>query len=235
MITWSQISFQDACSPVIEELLFFHDFVIVILSLVVTLVGYWVVTFLSQNKSFFNFRQVIHRSWLEFMWTLIPLFLLIEVSIPSLFCLYAREDTRPSTLTVKVTGHQWYWTYELRDFWNFSDKEEVFDSYIVSSPSASFPLRLLDTDSTLTLPVDTQIRILVTSSDVLHSWALPAAGLKADACPGRLNQLIFVSNRLGEFYGQCSEICGANHRFIPIKLLVVKCSEFVNILINSHE
>ena len=140
---------------------------------------------------------------------------LVAIAIPSLRLLYIIDDIGTPSMTVKSVGHQWYWSYEYSDF--FSSE---IDSYMVPSP-----LRLLDCDNRLLLAAQTPIRVLVTSADVLHSWTVPVLGIKADAVPGRLNQLSLFRDRAGVFFGQCSEICGRNHRFIPIavEVLILQC------------
>jgi cytochrome c oxidase subunit 2 len=223
MITWSQLQLQDACSPIIEELIFFHDFAIVILVIIIRLVSVNIALILF-NK--FIHSRVMERQILECVWTIVPALILIEVAIPSLILLYIIDETRDRVLTIKVVGHQWYWRYEYSDFW-LNNSPLEFDSYMLKEVSRDV-IRLLDTDNRVCVPIETSIQILIRSADVLHSWTVPAAGIKADACPGRLNQLKFISHRPGLFYGQCSEICGANHRFIPICMEVVSPSSFIN-------
>lgn len=223
MITWSQVQLQDACSPIMEELIFFHDFTMTVLVTILSLV-FINITLLLTNKLIHS--RVIESQILECVWTIVPALILIEVAIPSLIILYIIDETRDRVLTIKVIGHQWYWRYEYSDFW-VNDAPVEFDSYIVKELSFD-SARLLDTDNRVTVPLETSIQMLISSADVLHSWTVPAAGIKADACPGRLNQLKFVSHRPGLFFGQCSEICGANHRFMPICIEVVSPSSFIS-------
>lgn len=166
-------------------------------------------------------NKVIHKSLLEgqaleAIWTLAPALVLTQVALPSLVLLYTLEESLGELgITVKVTGHQWYWSYEYPQF----KGGEGFDSYIVEiSELKEGGFRLLEVDNRLAVPAITPLRILVTRGDVLHAWAVPSLGLKVDAIPGRLNQLRAEVNSLGVFYGQCREICGANHRFMPINL-----------------
>ena len=166
---------------------------------------------------------------LEWVWTLLPAILLLQIALPSLLLLYMLDDVAASSLTVKTLGHQWYWRYEYRDFW-FAKKggSLAFDSYLTpDSSDASRAFRLLDVDNRAALPIHTQVRILISSADVLHSWTVPSLGVKADAIPGRLNQVQFYSQRPGLYFGQCSEICGANHRFIPVVVEVVSIRDFL--------
>ena len=225
MITWSQIGLQDATSPIIEEFIFFHDFTIVVLTFIVRFVSYIMVRILF--NSHVN-TGLLEGQVIECIWTLVPAVILIQIAVPSLLLLYMLDERIKCGLTVKAIGHQWYWTYEYSDFWRHEGEKLEFDSYILpqrdGGPSA---YRLLDVDNRTPVPWGVHTRVLVRSADVLHSWAVPALGLKADACPGRLNQVKFVGHRPGVFFGQCSEICGANHRFMPIALEFTRRQDFL--------
>lgn len=210
MAHWGERTLQDANSPIIEEFLYFHDFTMVNLAGILTLVGLILGHALVQkriNKSLLD-GQVI-----ETIWTVIPGIVLLNIAVPSLLLLYRLDEIINCGITVKTQGHQWYWSYEYSDFWGSAQIVE-FDSYMEKN-NASLT-RLLDVDNRIVVPYSTAVRVLISSADVLHSWTVPRLGVKADACPGRLNQVGFIANRPGVFYGQCSEICGANHRFIPI-------------------
>lgn len=174
-------------------------------------------------------QNLLEMQIVEWVWTIIPAILLLQIALPSLLLLYILDETVDSSLTLKTIGHQWYWSYEYRDFWSLArDKGLEFDAYMIpSSEIESNYFRLLDVDNRTVVPVQTQIRILISSADVLHCWAVPSFGVKADAVPGRLNQVKFISQRPGLYYGQCSEICGANHRFIPIIIEVTDTNTFV--------
>lgn len=160
---------------------------------------------------------------IELIWTIIPALILVFIALPSLRALYLLDEVKTPAITIKTIGHQWYWSYEYSDFPNIE-----FDSYIIPrndlNPSE---FRLLEVDNRTVIPFNTQIRLLVSAADVIHSWTIPSIGIKVDALPGRLNQLRMFSLRPGLLYGQCSEICGANHRFIPIVLEVVNPIDFV--------
>lgn len=225
MFFWNSYGLQDAISPVIEELVFFHDYIIsVLVFIIVFVLGIMasVMRFPWINKSLIN-RQIIER-----IWTAAPAIFLILIAIPSLILLYRLDEIRRSVITIKVIGNQWYWTYEYRDFRTTNGKMVAFDSYIVPTEECEEgDLRLIETDNRPHLPYLTQIRVLVRRSDVLHSWAVPSLGVKIDAVPGRLNQTKFIRFRPGLAYGQCSEICGANHRFIPIVLEFVRVENFL--------
>lgn len=187
-----------------ELLSLFHDYSLAIIVAILVFVGG-----ISLSMVFNSFvSDFVIVTFVEIVWTVVPIVVLLFLAIPSLRVLYYMDDIDPY-LTFKAIGRQWYWSYEVMDF----DLE--FDSYIVSSPELG-EFRLLDVDHRLVLPVQKNVRGLVTGGDVIHCWALPSVGVKADAVPGRLNQVNFNVIRSGVFYGQCSEICGANHRFMPI-------------------
>ena len=173
---------------------------------------------------------------IECIWTIIPAIILIQIAIPSLLLLYILDESIDSSLTIKVIGHQWYWRYEYRDFWSINNNKIEFESYIIPTNDLdnSF-FRLLDVDNRTIIPYNIHIRILISSADVLHSWTVPSLGVKADAIPGRLNQVKFISQRPGIFFGQCSEICGANHRFIPIVIEIININSFLNWVICIYE
>nr|AXI98638.1 cytochrome c oxidase subunit 2 [Pseudoniphargus morenoi] len=216
MPTWSMLMFQDSASPSMEQLIFFHDFAMIVVSMITVLVGLNL-SFISFYK--FTDRLLLQSQFTEIVWTMLPVFILLSIALPSLQALYLLDDPFSPNISVKAIGHQWYWSYEYSDFQNIE-----FDSYM--SPDSA--IRLLDTDNSLVLPIHSQVRMIATASDVIHSWAVPSLGIKADAVPGRLNQLMFVINRPGLFFGQCSEICGANHSFMPIKIEAVPMSFFLN-------
>lgn len=225
MITWNQLNLQDRASFIIEEFLFFHDFIILILISIIIFVG--IIIICALFNTFINIF-LLENQFLEIIWTIIPGIILIEIALPSLSLLYLFDESFNSNITIKALGHQWFWSYE---YWDFIKNEEgfIFDSYIIPINQGDNPdfFRLLDVDSRLILPYGSKTRILISSVDVLHAWTVPAIGVKADATPGRLNQLSFAPNRVGLFFGQCSEICGANHRFIPIVLEIINLSDFI--------
>lgn len=221
MATWAQIGFQNRASPLIEQLIFFHDHALLILILITTLVGYFILSLVT-NK-FVN-RYLLDGQIIEIIWTVLPAVILIILALPSLRLLYLIDETTEPRITLKTVGHQWYWSYEYSDF-----KDIEFDSYMMpSNDLEKGQFRLLEVDNRVILPYLTQVRLLVTAGDVIHSWTIPSLGVKADAVPGRLNQLNVFFNRPGVFYGQCSEICGANHSFIPITVEAVNPADFLS-------
>ena len=228
MATWGHLGFQDRASPLIEQLIFFHDHTIVVLILITTLVGY------IMSTLFFNTltnRFLLEGQTIEIIWTILPALILIFIALPSLRLLYLLDEVNNPSVTIKAIGHQWYWRYEYSDF-----LQVEFDSYIIPGNELSDNgFRLLDVDNRTILPMNTQIRVLIRAADVIHSWTVPALGVKADAIPGRLNQIGFLINRPGLFYGQCSEICGANHSFIPIVVESVSVNSFLSWISRARE
>uniref|UniRef100_A0AAU7YS19 Cytochrome c oxidase subunit 2 n=1 Tax=Rhopalus qinlinganus TaxID=3151527 RepID=A0AAU7YS19_9HEMI len=220
MATWGNISLQDANSPLMEQLIFFHDHTLMILLMITILVSY---TMMSLMNNLLINRYLLEGQVIEFIWTLMPAVTLIFIALPSLHLLYLIDEVNNPLLTLKTIGHQWYWSYEYSDF------NMEFDSYMKpTNELMNNEFRLLDVDNRVILPMNLQIRVLVTAADVLHSWAVPALGIKIDATPGRLNQGCFKINRPGLLYGQCSEICGANHSFMPIVIESVPTTTFIN-------
>ena len=211
------INFHDAARPLMENLHYFHDWAIIIIISIalVSFVFLWQLFLSKPTDRSFNERQNI-----EWIWTILPGVILLGIGFPSIRLLYLIDESGRPVLTFKAIGHQWYWSYEYRDFNSLE-----FDSYIANST-----YRLIDTDHRIILPTWSHLRVLVTAADVLHSWTLPSIGIKADAIPGRLNQLLFYIDRPGFYYGQCSEICGRNHRFIPITLEAYSPRIFCKIL-----
>nr|YP_007625226.1 cytochrome c oxidase subunit II [Pseudolestes mirabilis]ACM63336.1 cytochrome c oxidase subunit II [Pseudolestes mirabilis] len=221
MATWAQLSFQEAVSPMMEQMVYFHDHVMMILLIITVMVGYIMVS-MSWNKQL-N-RMLLDGQKIETAWTILPVFVLIMIAMPSLRLLYLMDEVSEPSITLKTVGHQWYWSYEYSDFNHIE-----FDAYMVPEDDMEAGMmRLLEVDNRTVLPMHTQIRILVTAADVLHSWTVPTLGVKVDATPGRINQTSFFMNRPGLFYGQCSEICGANHSFMPITIEGVNTKTFIN-------
>nr|AAX39835.1 cytochrome c oxidase subunit II [Tigriopus japonicus] len=220
MMTWGQLGFQDAASYFMEEFIYFHDFTMMIILGVLSYVVVFLVMGLTSGWVDSGF---VEGQLIEFLWTLFPAIILIQIAFPSLLLLYLIEDFSKSFLVCKVVGHQWYWSYELKT--ESAAGLVSCDSYMLPRDSNQ-GFRLLMTDEYLSFPVHVPVRVLVTSSDVIHSWTVPALSVKGDAVPGRLNQLNVTLSRGGYFFGQCSEICGANHSFMPITIKGVSSKEF---------
>lgn len=220
MPCWGQLSLQDAASPVILQLISFHDHTFIILTLVLTVVSY-AITATIINK--YIRRYTLEAQIVETIWTILPALILLVLALPSLRILYITDEVRNPTITIKAIGHQWYWRYEYIDFNNIE-----IHSYIVPTEALKIgEYRLLEVDSRIVVPIQLETRILITAADVIHSWTIPSIGVKVDAIPGRLNQIRLTPIRPGVFYGQCSEICGANHSFIPIAIEVVDTKSFI--------
>nr|UBD07241.1 cytochrome c oxidase subunit II [Otophryne steyermarki] len=223
----TQLGFQDAASPIMEELLHFHDHALMAALLISTLVLYIISTLMTTKLSNTN---TIDAQEIELVWTIMPAVILIVMALPSLRILYLMDEINDPDLTIKVVGHQWYWSYEYSDFTDIS-----FDSYMIQTNDLTPGLfRLLEVDNRVILPTGTATRTLITADDVLHSWAVPSLGVKMDAIPGRLNQTSFMISHSGLYYGQCSEICGANHSFMPIVLEALPMASFMNWSLSAH-
>nr|WDE80393.1 cytochrome oxidase subunit 2 [Catharus guttatus] len=220
MANHTQFGFQDASSPIMEELMQFHDHALMVALAICSLVLYLLALMLSEKLS----SSTVNAQEIELVWTILPAAVLIMLALPSLRILYMMDEINEPDLTLKAIGHQWYWTYEYTDF-----KDLTFDSYMI--PTSDLPLghfRLLEVDHRVIVPTSSKVRIIVTADDVLHSWAVPSLGVKTDAIPGRLNQTSFLASRPGIYYGQCSEICGANHSFMPIVVESTPLANFEN-------
>nr|YP_009029748.1 cytochrome c oxidase subunit II [Graphium mullah]AHY24031.1 cytochrome c oxidase subunit II [Graphium mullah] len=221
MATWYNINFQNGASPLMEQIIFFHDHTLIILIMITILVSYLMMN-LFFNK-YIN-RFLLEGQMIELIWTITPAITLIFIALPSLRLLYLLDELNNPLITLKSIGHQWYWSYEYSDFNNVE-----FDSYMLQyEKNSPMNFRLLDVDNRVVLPMNNQIRVLVTATDVIHSWTIPSLGIKIDANPGRLNQTSLFINRPGIFFGQCSEICGANHSFMPIVIESISISNFIN-------
>nr|ABX61097.1 cytochrome c oxidase subunit II [Abispa ephippium] len=209
MVTWNSYSLQDSNSPNMDQLIMFHDLTMTIVISIMSIISYMFL-FLLMNK--FTDRFMINEHMIELIWTIIPMITLLFIAMPSIKILYILEETDTPIITVKSIGHQWYWQYELNDMYDIN-----FDSFMIPfNSNQPWIIRLLDVDNRLILPINSPIRMLVTSIDVIHSWTVPSLGIKIDATPGRINQIFMTMNRPGIYFGQCSEICGANHSFMPI-------------------
>nr|ACH81768.1 cytochrome oxidase subunit 2 [Nasonia longicornis] len=222
MSLWSQFMFQDANSPVMENMIMFHDHAMLIIMMIISLIIY-MISFMTYNK-FIN-RNLLEGQMIEIIWTIIPMILLIFLAVPSLKILYLTDEINIPNITVKIIGHQWYWSYEYNDF-----KMINFDSFMIKDSNM---FRLLDVDNRMILPYNTQVRMLINSTDVIHSFTIPSLGVKVDAVPGRINQISSMIKRPGVFFGQCSEICGVNHSFMPTVLESTSMNMFINWIKNK--
>nr|ALI86962.1 cytochrome c oxidase subunit II [Heterometrus longimanus] len=218
MVTWGMLFMQDAGSPLMKGVIDFHDHAMVVLVLVISVVLYMLI-YMSCNYCFDNY--ISEHQGIETVWTVGPALLLVFIAIPSLKLLYVSDEIYNAGLTLKSVGHQWYWSYEYSDFIDVD-----FDSFMLPDEEQIF--RLLDVDNRVVLPWGVSVRVLITAGDVLHSWTVPSMGVKVDAIPGRVNQVLLCVGRPGVYFGQCSEICGANHSFMPIVLEGVSLNSFID-------
>ena len=218
-----QFGFQGAATPVMEQITHFHTYV----TIIITLVALFVLALMIYVMVRFNERKnpdpsrTTHNTPLEVAWTVIPIFILVAIAIPSFRLLFAQYDFPKADVTITATGSQWYWTYE------YPDEGIQFDSIMV--PDANLKPgqpRLLSVDREVVVPVGANVVVGLKSNDVIHDWAVPSFGVKLDAVPGRLQQTWFRAEKEGWFYGQCSELCGRNHAFMPIAVHVVSQDEY---------
>lgn len=219
-----QMWFQQPSSPVMERILDFHDILFILqTTIVVFVLGVMVVIIFRFNaKSNPVPSKTTHNTALEVIWSAVPFFILIVIAIPSLKLLYYSDRVEEADMTLKVTGNQWFWTYTYPDHGAFT-----FDSILVPDEELKKGQpRLLTVDNPVVLPANTNIRLLFTSVDVIHSWAVPSFGLKLDTLPGRINETWVNINAEGDYYGMCSELCGVNHGFMPIHVKAVSKAEF---------
>lgn len=219
-----QINLQGAASPVMESIHSFHAFLLAIIIAVVLLVLVLLIVVMVKFNEKANPvpSRTTHNTLIEVVWTVVPVLILVAIAIPSFRLLFLQLDLPKADLTVKVTGHQWYWSYEYPDNGPFS-----FDSLMVQTADLKPDQpRLLTVDNEVVVPVGKIVRVQVTAADVIHSFALPSFGVKIDALPGRLNESWFQATKEGVYYGQCSELCGRDHAFMPIAIRVVSEAEF---------
>jgi len=209
-----------------------HHLLLIIISFIAVgvtlLLGYVIVRFRKRRNPIA--AQTTHNTLLEVMWTALPALILIVIGVPSLKLLYFMDKTADAELTIKIVGHQWYWSYE------YPDHHIAFDSLMINKQDLKAgQRRLLEVDRRVLVPIHTPVRILLTSDDVIHSWAVPALGVKKDTVPGRLNETWFNITQKGVYHGQCSEICGVNHGFMPIVVEAVSKEEFLQWLVKNKK
>jgi cytochrome c oxidase subunit 2 len=224
-----QLNFQDPATPIAEGMIYFHNYLMYFL-IIIGIFVLWLLYAAYESNSNVSSRFA-HSSIVEIIWTTLPAVVLVFIAIPSFTLLYSLDELSDPLVTVKIVGHQWYWSYEYSDY--LSKQQSYlnlnFDSYMINTNDLTLgSFRLLEVDNRLVLPIKTHIRLLITSSDVLHSWAVPSFGIKVDATPGRLSQASLFIKREGVYYGQCSEICGINHGFMPIVVTSVSAENYLS-------
>ena len=228
-----QLGFQKSASKSMSDIVLFHDYMLLPIITAITvfvlfLVIYACIKFRATKNKIAS--QTSHNTTIEILWTLVPCLILIIMAVPSFKVLYSQDKVPPADVTVKAIGYQWYWGYE------YPDENIIFDSYMIEDKDlkANQP-RLLSVDNEVVVPVNKNIKVLITANDVLHAWALPSFGVKRDAVPGRINETWFKADRTGTFYGQCSELCGIKHAFMPITVRVVTDEEYKKWLLEAKE
>lgn len=225
-----EISFQDPATPVMEGIIALHHDLMFVLAIIGTSVIWLLLrtTYLFYHKNNLISSTISHGTTIEIVWTITPSIILMVIAVPSFALLYSIDEVIDPAVTIKVIGHQWYWSYEYSDYSDINGSCVNFDSYMIGDDDLQKgQIRLLEVDNRVFLPSNTHIRALVTATDVLHSWAIPSLGVKMDACPGRLNQVSLFIKRESVFFGQCSEICGIQHGFMPIVIQSVSVEDYV--------
>jgi cytochrome c oxidase subunit 2 len=221
-VPW-QIDMQEPVTPIMHKIVDFHHALLIVITaitiFVTLLIAYVCIRFSAKNNPVPS--KTSHNTLIEIIWTTVPVIILVAITIPSLKLLYYIEDVKDTEMTLKVIGNQWYWTYQYPDNDNIT-----FDSNILKDDELKGGIRLLEVDNRVVLPVDTTIRIQTTGADVIHDWAIPSFGVKLDAVPGRLNEGWTRIEKPGVYYGQCSELCGVGHGFMPIVIEAVSKAEF---------
>ena len=219
-----QLGFQKAASGHMEDLVWFHDYMLLpIITAITVFVLFLVIYACIRYRAARNpvASQTSHNTFIEIIWTLVPCLILIVMAVPSFKILYEQDKIPPADVTIKAIGYQWYWGYE------YPDENIIFESYMIEEEDLKpGQPRLLTVDNEIVVPVNKVVKVLITANDVLHAWALPSFGVKRDAVPGRINETWFKADRTGTFYGQCSELCGIKHAFMPITVNVVSQEEY---------
>nr|YP_009774154.1 cytochrome c oxidase subunit 2 [Caulacanthus okamurae]QIZ74771.1 cytochrome c oxidase subunit 2 [Caulacanthus okamurae] len=231
-----QLGFQDPATPIMEGIINLHHdlmFFICVISIFVSWMLGRTLWHFNQNQNSVP-SNLTHGTLIEMIWTITPAVILLIIAVPSFSLLYAMDEIISPAITIKTLGHQWYWSYEYSDYLNHESEAINFDSYMIPEEDlVKGQLRLLEVDNRMIVPINTHIRVIVTAADVLHSWAVPSLGVKCDAIPGRLNQTSLFIKRQGIYYGQCSEICGINHGFMPIVVEAVSLPNYVSWISNK--
>lgn len=237
-----QIYFQDSATKIMEDLVSLHNDIMFFLVMLFVMVFYLLFEVIWLFGTKYNWIKVqralglTHHLYLEVAWTLFPMFVVTIIASPSFALIYEMDRVTQPWMTLKIIGHQWYWSYEYGDFKTKDGNQINFDSYMVTTDDLEIgDFRLLEVDNRIILPLGIPIRLLITGADVIHSWTIPSFGIKLDAIPGRLNEIHTFIERAGLFYGQCSEICGVNHSFMPICVESIPFSNFCRWLLDEHE
>ena len=222
-VDW-QLGFQKSASKTMDDIVWFHDYMLLpvitaITVFVLFLIAYACIRFRASRNP--EASTTSHNTVIEVIWTLVPCLILIVLAVPSFKVLYSQDEIPKADVTIKAIGYQWYWGYE------YPDENIIFDSYMIEDKDLKVnEPRLLTVDNEVVVPVNKVVKVLITANDVLHAWALPAFGVKRDAMPGRVNETWFKAEKVGTYYGQCSELCGIKHAFMPIEVKVVSEEDY---------
>ena len=222
-VDW-QLGFQKSASKSMSDIVWFHDYMLLPIITAITvfvlfLLAYACIRFRASKNPVASTTS--HNTTIEVIWTLVPCLILIVMAVPSFKVLYSQDEIPKADVTIKAIGYQWYWGYE------YPDENIVFDSYMIADKDLKEGQpRLLAVDNEVVVPVNKVVKVMITANDVLHAWALPSFGVKRDAVPGRINETWFKADRTGTFYGQCSELCGIKHAFMPITVNVVSEEDY---------
>lgn len=221
--------FQDSALPNQEGILELHDNIMFYLLVILGLVSWMLFNIVrTYTSNPIPYKYIKHGQFIEIIWTIFPALVLLTIAFPSFILLYLCDEVISPAITIKAIGYQWYWKYEYSDFINNNDELIEIESYVIPDELLEDgQLRLLDTDASIVVPVDTHIRFVVLAADVIHDFAVPSLGIKVDGTPGRLNQVSALIQREGVYYGQCMELCGTGHSAIPIKIEVVSLPKFL--------
>jgi cytochrome c oxidase subunit 2 len=228
-----QMIFQDEATPIMIGIRDLHDNILFYLIWILLFVAYWIIVNIVQRSTKIRSKDLNHSSIIEFIWTIIPALILIIIAIPSFQLLYSMDDIIKPLITLKVQGSQWFWTYNILDTIGINIDFTSYPKPIEDLEKGE--INLLEVDNRVLLPILTPIRVLITANDVMHSWAVPSLGIKIDAIPGRTNHGFLYILREGVYYGQCSELCGQGHAYMPIVIEGVKLLDYVNWLISFSE
>jgi len=222
-VNW-QMGFNESVTTVMSDIVHLHDRILLPIIVAISVFVLFLLLY-----SIFKFRasknpipsKTSHNTFIEIMWTVIPCLILIVIAVPSFRLLYKQDIIPKADVTIKATGYQWYWGYE------YPDQNIAFDANMIDTKNLkSNQLRLLETDNHVVVPVNKVVKVLITANDVLHAWAVPSFGVKRDAVPGRINETWFKAEKEGVYYGQCSELCGSRHSFMPITVRVVSDKQY---------
>nr|AGJ84179.1 cytochrome c oxidase subunit II [Formosaphis micheliae] len=217
-MSWMKMNFQNSNSPLMEQLIFFHDHEIFITTMIMLMISYMMM-FILKNNNINN--KMMENQLIELIWTIMPPIILIFIALLYLHLLYLLDEIKSLVLTIKIFGHQWFWSYEYSNFNNIE-----FESYMINNNNMNY-FRLIEVDNKTIMFYKINIRLLIYSNDVIHSWMIPTLVIKMDAIPSRMNQINLYMNRPGMYFGQCSEICGINHSFMPIQIEPISLNKFI--------